>query len=459
MLLAQYGLLTLTQGDAMRLNRENILDIVLGRTPWPAAEADLMGIPGLDGVYQDGVEPSAGLRTDLPPGLSAAELIAAMNNNEFQAFKNQVARGERKVLDPPEPFWDAETKDAALHALGLDEEGLWWTDDAKNLLYHPEGIVEGLGQAVTSIPGGFFGGMEAIKRAIDCVALSHEVDLENFHAYITEGFEEKASEWDFLVYEPRTKGANLVGLALSAPAVMLSDAGRSLATLEAFEDSPNIRGALRLAGDFGGTALLAKIFKKSVGENTHSSKVPQEHLDLVKQFQEANNQVPTLGLKDKIKRSFSSDRKYPERELLELYKKSSEPVPSLLDILSPDEVAEHWNRMNSLEKHIISNSKIMMVNGRPVAFFRGTKIDPLVENSNGVKNYKNIMEGGAPKSSGGQTLQLHHVGQMDNGVVFPLYQKSHGIIPNSIDISEIDRNAFAKYRSGFWEQGGRHYDP
>ncbi|SHJ66781.1 A nuclease of the HNH/ENDO VII superfamily with conserved LHH [Desulfatibacillum alkenivorans DSM 16219] len=443
----------------MSLTQENILDIILGRIPWPASEADFMGIPGLDGVYQDGVEPSAGLRTDLPLGLSAAELIAAMNNNEFQDFKNQVARGERKVLDPPKPFWDAETKDAAIHALGLDEEGLWWTDDAKNLVYHPEGILEGLGQVITSIPGGFFGGMEAITRAINCVALSNEVDLENFHEYITEGFEEKAHEWDFLVYEPRTKGANLVGLALSAPAVMLSDAGRSLASLEAFENSPNIRGGLRLLGDFGGAVTLAKLYKNSVSKKTPPSLAAQEHLELVKQFQEAGNQVPSLGLKDKVKRAFSSDRKYPERELLDLHKKTLEPSPSLLDILSPEEIAEHWNRMSSLEKHILSNSKIMMVNGRPVAFLKGTKIDPLVKKKDGPLNYRALKEGYAPESSDGQILQLHHGGQMDDGIIFPLYEKPHSIIPKRKGRAEINRSAFGKYRSDFWQKGGEFYGP
>ncbi|ACL04338.1 hypothetical protein Dalk_2645 [Desulfatibacillum aliphaticivorans] len=317
----------------MSLTKENILDIILGRIPLPASEADLMGIPGLDGVYQDGVEPSDGLRPDIPPDLSAAELIVAMNNSEFQDFKNQVARGERNVLDPPRPFWDAETKESAIHALGLDEEGLWWTDDAKNLVYHPEGILEGLGQVITSIPGGFFGGMEA------------------------------------------------------------------------------------------------------------------------------SNQVPSLGLKDKVKRAFSSDRKYPERDLLELYKKASEPSPSLLDILSPEEIAEHWNRMSSLEKHILSNSKIMMVNGRPVAFLKGTKIDPLIESSGGMKNYKLMQEGRPPSHIDQGRIELHHGGQMDNGIVFPLFQELHSVIPKNLTIGEIDRNAFAKYRSGFWKQGGGYYDP
>ncbi len=487
-LLAQYGLNPLTQGDTMRPIEDSIFDLILGRMPWPASEIDLIGIPGINEAFPTGEEPSSQKNVGPVSEASASQRLAAMTDGEFRAFKDQVARGKGRVLEPPpatqstpanqpfidgprnsnpanfhpspqEPIMDPIDKAALAYALGLDEYGLWWTDDARNLLDHPKGIIEGAGQVVTSLPGCFFGGMESIKCAIDCVALSSSFDLEAFHDYITEGFEEKAAEWDFLFYEPRTKGANLVGLALSAPTQVLSDAGKGLSGLGAFEDSPNMRGALRMAGDFGGGLALGKFLEAGIHRKPPPSWGTVENANLVKQFKEAQRQIPSIGVKEKLKRQFSPARKFPERDLLGLYKNLTESSPSLLDILSPEDLSLHWDRMNYLEKHILSNSTITMVNGRPVAFLKGTRIDPLKQNIQGVSNYK-LMQGGRPPVSVNQHgIQLHHGGQMNDGVIFPLFKKPHRTIPSQKGGQKIQRNAFGKYRSVFWEQGGKNYDP
>ncbi len=173
----------------MQAMKNIILDMILSGAPTHPEEAGAMSDSGRNGPHSP--EGETRFSQTKIPVQSPVERLAAMDMDQFRDFNNKVKRGESNIIDPPMPDFDAneyvtqsgpdgplvnfqtEPADAlkqpfrerhpntaALsNVLGLDEEGLWWTDDMKNLLLNPQGVLEGLLQTATSVPGMFFGGL------------------------------------------------------------------------------------------------------------------------------------------------------------------------------------------------------------------------------------------------------------------------------------------------------------
>ncbi len=80
-------------------------------------------------------------------------------------------------------------------------------------------------------------------------------------------------------------------------------------------------------------------------------------------------------------------------------------------------------------------------------------IDPYLKDEFGVTNLSKMLEGKAPISNTGETFELHHIGQNNDGILAILTSSEHDsqALHGFKAFSEIDRNAFAKIRSDFWK--------
>ncbi len=117
----------------------------------------------------------------------------------------------------------------------------------------------------------------------------------------------------------------------------------------------------------------------------------------------------------------------------------------------PLELIREFHSIDEYSVFKAANLKPYPINGQ-TALIR-TDIDPLLKDEFGVTNLDRMLSGKSPISSLGETFELHHVGQSNDGVLAILTTSEHdnAALHGFKAVSEIDRTAFAKIRSDFWK--------
>ena len=121
----------------------------------------------------------------------------------------------------------------------------------------------------------------------------------------------------------------------------------------------------------------------------------------------------------------------------------------------PLEVIREFHTVDEYTVFKNANLTPFSINGQ-TALIR-TDINPYQTDEFGVTNLERMLNGKAPLSSTGETFELHHIGQNNDGVLSILTSSEHdsSALHGFKAISEIDRAEFAKVRSQFWKTMGQ----
>ena len=121
----------------------------------------------------------------------------------------------------------------------------------------------------------------------------------------------------------------------------------------------------------------------------------------------------------------------------------------------PLEVISKFHSVEEYQVFSTANLQPFSINGK-TALIR-TDINPFQADEFGVTNLDKMLKGRAPISSTGETFELHHVGQSNDGILAILTTSEHdnAALHGFKMISEIDRVAFSKTRSEFWKTMGK----
>ncbi len=133
-------------------------------------------------------------------------------------------------------------------------------------------------------------------------------------------------------------------------------------------------------------------------------------------------------------------------EVAAIQKESRYPLEVIREFHSVDEYAVFKN----------ANLTPFSINGK-TALIR-TDINPFQTDEFGVSNLDKMLKGRAPISANGETFELHHIGQSNDGILAILTTSEHDNVAlhGFKAISEIDRVEFGKtVRPEFWKTMGR----
>lgn len=117
---------------------------------------------------------------------------------------------------------------------------------------------------------------------------------------------------------------------------------------------------------------------------------------------------------------------------------------------------ESLSEVSEEEKNIYENSNLEVneVNGREC--FTRTDINYEETDARGRTNLERMLEGKPPLIDG-KPVELHHIGQKQDGPLAELTQQEHrgsgndGILHDKTKETEIDRNEFKKEREQHWK--------
>lgn len=121
----------------------------------------------------------------------------------------------------------------------------------------------------------------------------------------------------------------------------------------------------------------------------------------------------------------------------------------------PLDVIREFHSVEEYSVFKTANLKPFSINGR-TALIR-TDINPYQTDEFGVTNLQRMLEGKAPISATGETFELHHVGQSNDGIIAILSSSEHdsSALHGFKTVSEIDRPEFSKIRREFWKTMGK----
>lgn len=122
------------------------------------------------------------------------------------------------------------------------------------LIQQPVGILEGAAEFITAIPGFLVGVGEAVQN-ISQQVLATGGDLEDIYKAAERGMQSGTEKVDYLQYKPNIPEASIIGETVMAPMMLPMKIVHVLADDKSFDNSPNIRGAMKFVGDIG--AMLA----------------------------------------------------------------------------------------------------------------------------------------------------------------------------------------------------------
>ncbi len=180
---------------------------------------------------------------------------------------------------------------------GIVESLSGYAELAKN----PYEIVRGAAEFITALPGFAMGIVGAGQQMLERV-LAGNFNLEELYEAASYGMERDAGWWAEHTSEPLlgkpTQASQIVGATAMAPALALSEIGKSLSEWPRFEDNPNIRGALRFAGDIGGLLALGRVYKGSNAKAVAKIESVVKEASEIKIRQDAVDQIPNKTLKD-----------------------------------------------------------------------------------------------------------------------------------------------------------------
>ena len=135
-------------------------------------------------------------------------------------------------------------------------------------------------------------------------------------------------------------------------------------------------------------------------------------------------------------------------EVAAIQKESGYPLQIIREFHSYDEYAVFKS----------ANLQPFSINGRTMLI--KTDIDPFLQDEFGVTNLDRMLSGKPPITAENVSIDLHHIGQENDGVLAMLtksdHQRFYKILHNKItDPSTIDRIAFDKERPLIWKTMGR----
>jgi hypothetical protein len=121
----------------------------------------------------------------------------------------------------------------------------------------------------------------------------------------------------------------------------------------------------------------------------------------------------------------------------------------------PLDVIREFHSVDEYSVFKSANLKPFSINGR-TALIR-TDINLYQTDEFGVTNLQRMLEGKAPISATGETFELHHVGQNNDGIIAILSSGEHdsSALHGFKTVSEIDRPEFSKIRREFWKTMGK----
>ena len=117
----------------------------------------------------------------------------------------------------------------------------------------------------------------------------------------------------------------------------------------------------------------------------------------------------------------------------------------------PLDMIKEFHNMDEYNVFKEANLKASFINGRS-ALIRND-IDLNIIDEYGQTNLERMSKGLAPLDSSGNSFELHHVGQKNDGTLAILTSKEHdnAILHGFKNISEINRKEFEQIRTDFWK--------
>lgn len=133
-----------------------------------------------------------------------------------------------------------------------------------------------------------------------------------------------------------------------------------------------------------------------------------------------------------------------------------EEYEAWLDFLSKGGTTAEWNRLK--ENHAVANGakKMVEINGKKVIIDNDT-FDPGLVDRQGRTNLQRMEQGLAPIGTDGKSVNIHHIDQTDTGPVIEITATNHQQnyaelhINTGQSASQIDRDAFNKWRREYWK--------
>ncbi len=114
--------------------------------------------------------------------------------------------------------------------------------------------------------------------------------------------------------------------------------------------------------------------------------------------------------------------------------------------------------ISSLEKTILKNAKYVSHGGKLIAQ-RNSTFFSHAKDGLGRTNIERMEAGMAPIGKDGKAVELHHLKQKDKGIIIELTNKEHRenskILHRYKQKSEIDRNAFNRFKNDYWKERAR----
>jgi len=116
--------------------------------------------------------------------------------------------------------------------------------------------------------------------------------------------------------------------------------------------------------------------------------------------------------------------------------------------------------ISSLEKTLLRNAKYVSRSGKLIAQ-RNSTFFPRAKDALGRTNIQRMKQGLAPIGKDGKAIELHHLKQKNDGMIVELTSTEHRanskVLHRYRQESEIDRNAFNKFKQDYWKQRAKDF--
>ena len=116
---------------------------------------------------------------------------------------------------------------------------------------------------------------------------------------------------------------------------------------------------------------------------------------------------------------------------------------------------KHTKRLflSDIEKQLIKSGEKVVISGKTVVK-RNEFFSPYYKDALGRTNIERMRSGFAPIGNDGKIIELHHLQQKDDGIIFEItstmHRKNSKDLHRYTDISEIDRQAFNNWKRQYW---------
>ena len=283
----------------------------------------------LTGIEKPKVKPVEEIPKLKSSGISQSGVLNISGRGSiFPGFPSSIKSGGRvdefgnPVNEEGKPINVQEKVGGVQKAIGETVKGL------TGFASHPMETIRGGADFFLSIPG-FMTGMvtgaqRSVKEGVDQIA-NGMLDLDKIYNTFSEGMTDSMKFFDpakeLLVGKP-TEESSKVGEVAMAPLSALSYLGQSLAGHEGFKEYPNIRGALKFAGDISGFLAMGVVMHGSSGKATYAKKIEDitNKSNSIVAKEKAINEIPNEVIKQNQKKILNAEKVQLELEAKELTK-------------------------------------------------------------------------------------------------------------------------------------------